>query len=126
MSKSYDTDIEVPVNYINAPEDKVVVNDLPPLLTLNVTSTGWELLKDHVRAGRHLITMDISRFSKDSHLNSTANLVYLDRQLPSVYSLNRVSPGSLEIAFDEKKIRTVPVCLNHRLTLDPQFNFSDS
>ena len=126
LSKNYISNVNVDVVYVNKPQDKVVINELPKNLVFRLQATGWQLLREYLKIDELTIAIDVDRFSEAGILYSSANLEYFESQLPGGYDLVQVSPAQINFAFDKKATKKVPVILDQKITLDPLYGFSDT
>ena len=62
LNKEYVTSISYPVRYIRFPEDKVLVNDIPDRLELNVNASGFTLLRYKLKSRLTPIIFDVNSF----------------------------------------------------------------
>ena len=126
LSKNYTTDLAIAAQYINRPQDKVVVNELPQQLQMRVSNTGWQLLRESLSLDELYVAIDVDRFSESEVMYTNANLEYFENQLPTGYQVTQVNPSVINFAFDKRVSKVIPVRLNSLVTLDPLYGFSDS
>lgn len=116
LSKEYTTIIEYPVRYTSFPEDKVLVNELPDEIQLQITGYGFDLLKYEFTEFLFPYLIDFQKVSKNSTLNNY-NLNVVDiindvrRKFPSVVKIKEIQPLSIRFVFSsvaEKKLHVVP------------------
>lgn len=131
LSKEYIITLSFPVNYINLPKDKVLANELPETIDIEIKSTGFKLLIYKLKQRRETVSIDI----KDSKPSSDKNHNYLytgsriDKiitQFNSEIEVLKVSPDTLFFNFNKKIRKTVPVKSNLTITYDNHYQPTDS
>jgi hypothetical protein len=128
MNKEYPTTISYPVRYSRFPEKKVLVNDLPDRLELNVNAGGYTLLKYKLRSRIAPIVFDVESFSLNTVLGDPSTVYILtsygkdriSKQLKDIEILN-ISPDSLFFQFDDKVSKKVPVEPDLDITFEKQY-----
>ncbi len=121
LSKEYSTELELRVEYVNIPEQKVLRNKLPEKLTLTVKGSGWELLRQQLKLSSRPLHIDVHDFAKSGRMltNNYRNL--FESQLGDRLEIVRVSPSEIRFSFEKKSSRKLPVKLNGTIGIDPQY-----
>src|SRR5689334_18490857 len=60
MSKTYTDKFIFPVQYINFPDQRIVVNDLPKTITLMVKTSGFRILSYRFTKTQEPVTIDVA------------------------------------------------------------------
>ncbi|HDJ33290.1 MAG TPA: hypothetical protein ENF21_04230 [Bacteroidetes bacterium] len=115
------TELSFPVKYINMPRDRVLVNDLPQELRLQVQAPGYTLLRYKLSKRQVPITLNIESYNF-SYLSGTEPPRYyllsrtiresLSRQMLREGNILSVAPDTLFFTFDDivrKKVPVIPV-----------------
>ncbi|PSR04732.1 MAG: hypothetical protein BRD50_02960 [Bacteroidetes bacterium SW_11_45_7] len=108
LSKEYEGDITVSVEYYNLPDDKVLVQDIQDKVQLRVRAVGF-----------HLLWSELSLLSAEARINYTnhADKKYilveevLANQLATTYTVLDARPDTINFTFGERLSRKVPVIL---------------
>ena len=129
LNKEYVTSISYPVRYIRFPEDKVLVNDIPDRLELNVNASGFTLLRYQLKSRLTPIIFDVNSFSPNNFRNDPSSFYILSSfakegismQLSSEIKILDIRPDSLIFRFAERVEKQVPVNLRLSLSFEKQF-----
>ncbi len=129
LNKEYVTSISYPVRYIRFPEDKVLVNDIPDRLELNVNASGFTLLRYQLKSRLTPIIFDVNSFSPNNFRDDPSAFYILSsfakegisRQLSSEIKILDIRPDSLIFRFSERVKKVVPVNLRPNLSFAKQF-----
>lgn len=133
INKEQETTVQFPVRYVNIPKGKVLANELPAQLDLQLKGPGTILI-------RYMITTSNARLTyglKDQSFGQIANTHppkfflltsaardMLNRQLPPEVSIVHVKPDTIFFTFDEMVSRKVKVEPTLDLTFEKQFMLS--
>ncbi|MCT4599650.1 MAG: hypothetical protein N4A32_01965 [Marinifilaceae bacterium] len=131
LSKDYVTTVSYPVNYENIPKDKVVTNELPNKLSLEVKGYGFALMRYKITTAFLPITINVTKYSKDNvsdnnvfhsiiHLNEIKNRI--NKQLSKDIQLIRVSPDTIGLHFSKIIKKRLPIVAKTKVTYSNQFN----
>jgi hypothetical protein len=134
LTKNYTSSINYPVVYVNLPEDKVVVNELPQHLRLEVLSTGFKLIEYHLRFRKDPVIIDYQgdfakRSSEDGTemLINTSSLVnMIDPQIGSDLDVIDIRPRVIHLYFSERISKLIPVRPDFEFTIARQHQLSDT
>ncbi len=124
LSKEYNTSVKHPVEYINQVQDKVLTNDPPDRVYLQVRGRGMELIKARIREPNEPLQINLSNVELEqisehrfqSQVPSVWFLAQIARQSKYYDKLVDINPDTLRFEFEEIKYRKVPV--KHRLKYD--------
>jgi hypothetical protein len=134
LSSVYDAEVLYPVEFINAPEKKVIVNNVDSFLVIHIKTTGFKLLEYKFLKNPHPLKIDLSRLYKKSNTPEnqeffllTSLLHYqLQQQVGSKNQLVSVKPDTLFFAFENSYFRKVPVKLKLDINFKKQYAIYDS
>ncbi len=76
FTKEYNTTLVFPVKYFNLPENKVVANQLPEEMSVDIKSTGFRLLWYKISNSTESLYIDV----KNLKLSGTSNEYYFETQ----------------------------------------------
>ena len=131
LSKEYSIEIKFPVSYVNFPIDKVVSNQLPTTIDIEIKSTGFNLLVYKIKQKRDTVFID----AKDSkHLAEKNNFYILPNaridKIASQFSgdvkIMKVYPDTIFMNYNKKKSKQVPVKTNIKIDFANHYQQSDS
>lgn len=135
LSKEYTTTVTYPVDYVNFPKDKVLINELPAHLTLKVNADGFDLLRYKMSTSFLPITFNVNAFT-DNRMEQGVTLKYqlptshikdrISQQISSKINLLSVSPDTLVFKFSNVVHRKVAVKADLKLNFEKQFMLSGS
>lgn len=100
LSKNYQTQIMYPVRFVNLPNDKVLINELPDFLSLSVDGYGFTLLRYKVKRSIVPVSIDISK-NELFQVPGKSNKYFI----PSRYLIKQVSS---RISDDVKVLEIQP------------------
>lgn len=130
LSKEYDITVSYPVEYVNAPKDRVISNDLPSEINIEIHAKGFYLLANKFKKAQ-TVYIDL----KTSHptgiknyyfLLTNARLSKVMEQFSSRIRLLRISPDTIYLNYNKKVTKHVPVKANIALTVDNAYQLADS
>lgn len=130
LSKEYTIVVSYPAEYVNTPTDKVISNLLPNNIDLEIRARGFFLLAHKLKEAQ-VVNIDLG----DSRPSSIKNYYYLltnqrmnkiTEQFSSRIRVLRVIPDTIFLNFNKKITKRVPVKANLTLSIDNQYQQSDS
>ncbi|MDC1222085.1 CdaR family protein [Salibacteraceae bacterium] len=133
LSQDYNTTALVPVNFINFPENKVLLNNVPDQMAVNISGSGFDLMKydDHLIEDTLTINLDDLKMSvsgdyERGYLDPAILSRSLQKRINGEIGINRVLSDSIEFLFDLKVSRTVKVKPMVQYTLEKGYVMVDS
>ena len=133
LSNEYNTTVVVPIRYSNFPENKTLINSVPDFLAVNVSGSGFDLLKydDRLEKDTLVINLDNLKISvlgeyQRGYLDPSFLSKSLQNRLNGGLAINRVLSNSIEFLFDLKVSRVVRVKPMVSFTLSQGFVQLDS
>lgn len=118
LNKTYTTSIPYPVHYVNFPENKILIGDIPQRLSLDVEAHGYTLLKYKLSSRKIPIIFNVKSFSLNRIPGENQNRFYIltqfarekiARQLSSEITINDINPDTLYFNFAELVSKRIPV-----------------
>lgn len=121
LNKDYSAVISYPVKYVNLPQGKHLISDLPSTLSLEVRAKGFALLGHRISTSFLPITFNVNTYSnhlleKDEvfeyNLNTNEIKDKIGNQLNTEIKLLDITPATIEFKFAqsvEKKVAVRPV-----------------
>jgi hypothetical protein len=114
LGEQYETRVNYPVRFVNFPENKVLIGDLPDRLELRVRANGFSILKSRLNLNLIPLRFDISSLSLGSAESDTFMIItetvkdILSEELSQVRILD-ISPDTLIFRFTDIVTRKVPI-----------------
>lgn len=120
LNKKYISDIKYPVRYINFPQNKILINNLPKRLVFRVESQGYNLLKNKILPSFRPVVFNVNAYKLTNISSSSNQLSFIltnlakDRisnQLSSDLRLLEIKPDTLYFEFAsliQKKVHIIP------------------
>lgn len=130
LSKEYTITVSYPVDYINPPKDKVVSNELPETINIDIKAKGFFLLAYKFRKTQ-TVFVDL-KFTKslgsrnNYYLLSNSQINKITQQFSSRIKVQAISPDTIFLNFNKKITKLVPVRSNLKLSLDNQYQQTDT
>ncbi len=129
LGEVYETSVDYPVRYINFPENKILIGEVPDKLHLMVRAKGFSILKSKLNLNLVPLRFNVSSFSLNSLGVDTFYVVtetvknVLSAELDNITILD-ISPDTLYFKFTEisvKKVAVMPVLAYHDKFFQQQF-----
>jgi len=132
LSKNYTTVISHPVEYVDLPRNKFIINNPPRLLNLKVNAYGFTLLRYKLAMSFSPLLINVSEIvasngpsSNGFYIVSTRNISGdVSSQLSSEMELLDISPGVFTLVFDSLDARRVPVVSKIGFSFKPRFGLA--
>ncbi len=130
LSKEYNIIVSYPVEYVNTPKDRVISNLLPKEIDIEIRAKGFFLLAYKFKKAQ-TVYVDL----EDSRPMATKNYYYLltnsrinkmTEQFSTRIKVQRIMPDTIFLNFNRKVSKQVPVKAIINLTIDSQYQQSDS
>jgi YbbR domain-containing protein len=131
LAKEYTITVRFPVNYVNLPTDKVISNDLPETVDIEIKAKGFNLLAYKFSQRHETVDIDIN----DARPLNNKNVYYLlsnsrtdkiTAQFSNDIHVMNISPDTMFINFNKKVSKLVPVKYHLSLLFNKQYNLTDS
>lgn len=118
-----------PVKYYNLPENKVVANQLPEEMTVDLKSTGFRLLWNKITNGTESLYIDVKNLklsgaSNEYYFETHSALENISKQLNNNFKVNRIYPDVINFSFRKKSHRKVPIKLNALFSFKKQYQIN--
>ena len=129
LSKNYTTTISHPVEYVNLPKNKFIVNNPPEKLNLRISAHGFALLRHKIGSAFSPLEVNVSHLLENSSGGSTGLFVIptsglkdgLSGQLNPELNLVDISPGVFTLVFDSLCVKQVLVAPAVQMGFKPRF-----
>lgn len=130
LSKDYNTVVTLPVRFVNPPQNKILVSDMPDKLSLRVNGYGFSLLRYKMKLSFYPLTFDLREFSKNTIDQGTLSLAEIQTsqyvsqigaQLSSDVKLQSIEPEALYFKFEATAEKKVPIVPSFDLETEHQF-----
>lgn len=132
LGKTYNNTVIIPVRYSNLPENKTLINEVPTYLVVNVSGTGYSLLRydkkfeDTLEINLAYLRIDnAGRFQK-GYLDFSRLSRQLQQRLQSSLTVNRVLTDTIVFVFDQEISRHVKVRPNIEFSIEDGYVLLDS
>ncbi|GAB5539392.1 MAG: hypothetical protein Salg2KO_14950 [Salibacteraceae bacterium] len=133
LGREYNSTVVMPVRYINFPQNKVLLNNIPNRLAVSLNGTGFDLLNydDRLSEDTLIINLDNLKMSvsgdfERGYLDPAILTQALQKRIDGGVGINRVLSDSIEFLFDLKVSRFIPVKAQVEYALAPGFVLLDS
>ena len=125
LSETYESRVEVTVNYINRPKNLVYSNNLPNSLRISVNARGWDLLVYYLRGGGGDVKINLEEFKNRNYLLTSRLKPSLQGQIDGKVIIHDISPDTISLSKERQFSKKVPVKLNMSLSFANQYGISD-
>ena len=131
LSKEYNIIVNFPVKYINLPVDKVIANQLPQSIDIDIKSSGFNLLMYKLKQHREIVLIDINDsrslpFKNHYYLFTGSGIDKITAQFGNEIKILKIEPDSIFLNFNKKVTRIVPVKANLHINFDNHYQQTDS
>jgi YbbR domain-containing protein len=129
LSKTYTISVNFPAKYIRLPPDKIVSNKLPETIEIEISSSGFKLLRYKFLPVNQVIDVDV----KNIHYYNTTNSYYLltsncvnkvTKQFEDKIKVLKINPDTLFFNFNKKISKIVPIKHSIQLSFEKQYHLS--
>lgn len=139
LNRTYTRTVAIPLNFINFPVGKRIVNKLPPYIMADIKTTGAKLLMLLMKKSIADVTVDLSKVpnikssARNTAISTASSIGNLSKLLNVEVDLLKVKPDSIHFVFGKtytKKIYIKPlVQINYaipqgifkRIKVSPQY-----
>lgn len=110
LGKEVEADLRYPVEYINAPDNRIITEEMPVRVILSLKGPGYSMLKLKVLGDRPPLQIDLSKFSykriqkggdSDYYIVTTGLAKSLTVQIRSGCEVTAIRPDTLFFAFSK-------------------------
>lgn len=131
LSKEYTISVSFPVKYTNLPADKLIVNQLPEIIDVEISSSGFHLLLYKIKQKKETIMLDINdakstRVKNNYFIDCNNHLDKVTSQFSSAIEVVHIKPDTIFINYNKKISKTVPVKVNVNIEFAEQYQQTDS
>lgn len=126
LSNSYVYQASTVVRFVNFPQNKAFHSLQSDTVKLQIEGTGWQLLFSKLRISPQSINIDLKDLKKQTFVNLSDQLGYINQQFSSTQKIVYVQPDTLYFDFSSRAIKKVPVELVSNLQFEKQYGISDS
>lgn len=128
----FTTSLDIPVRYMNMPEEMVMASQLPKKLSVEITGTGYDLLSYKIRPeiteilldGRNIGFQNTGTGNK-SFITTYHGLDYFNLEHNDVKIL-KVKPDTLFFTSLSRSSKKIKVSIPLNISFEPPFNLKDS
>jgi len=134
LDKSYTTIISYPVEYMNFPPNKVLVEDVPNKIKLGVSGQGYNILKLLISANNNPVIFNVNSFSLNRLGSDETTRFYIltqmakdkiKRQISENIVINDLQPDTIYFTFSERSVKKIPVKPNCLISIEKQYVLKD-
>ncbi len=131
LSREYTISVSFPVKYTNLPKDKLIVNQLPEIIDIDIRSTGFYLLGYKLKQHRETVTLDIkdakpSAIKNNYYINCNSRLDKITSQFNEAIKVVHIKPDTVFINYNKKISKTVRVIPRLNIEFAELYQQSDS
>lgn len=129
FTKEYTSIVIFPVKYANLPKDKVVAEELPKKISVELKASGFNLLGFKLSAPEEPLIIDVKNLERsadddDFYYETQRSIDHVSRQIKYNVKVVRILPEIINISFKPKSYKKVPVKLKALFGYKPQYQLS--
>lgn len=128
----YSTSLKVPVEYINMPRERMLIEKLPLEIDITISGSGYQLISYWMQPKNAKVLLDgrnigtrLSGNSTIAFLTTYNGIDFFNREHGDVKALN-ITPDTLFLTFFNRGSKKVPVVLRSELSFERQYYLTDS
>jgi hypothetical protein len=134
LNKEYNTDLIVPVRYVNLPDNKILVGESENSIKVNISAFGYQII-DYKTSTISPVLIDFNKFLLSPVPNNKNRKFYIltstfrdeiSSSLGENLRINKISPDSLMMELVKVVSKKVPVKQNFEIDFRKQYMLNDS
>jgi hypothetical protein len=133
LNKEYNTDLIVPVRYINLPDNKLQVGESENSIKVNISAFGYQII-DYKTSTINPVLIDFNKFIQSPVPHKNRKFYILTNTIRDEISgslgdnlrINKINPDSLTIELVKVVSKKVPVKQNFEIGFRKQYMLYDS
>lgn len=123
LGKNYSTEISVPIEFTNLPQNRIVSSELPTSIKIGVNGRGFNLIKLQIDLKKNHLSFNISEIQQAGrtnavHLNSQDLRERISTQLTPSLSITSINPENIDFTLEEIASKEVPVKLDYNISFN--------
>jgi len=126
LSNRYVYQVQTLVRYVNFPDNKAFHSLQSDTVDLRVEGTGWQLLFSKLRINPQSVDVDLEKLKKQTFIDLSDQLSYINRQFESTQKVVKVSPDTLYFDFSSRAVKKIPIRLNYSIRFQSHYGISDT
>lgn len=124
LNETYNSRLEVNVNYTNRPKNLVYSNQLPKTLRVGVNARGWDLLGYYLRGGAGDVFLNLEDYKRFNYLPTSRLKNTLQTQIADKVVIYDIFPDTISLRKEKQYTKKVPIRLNMTLSFADQFGIA--
>ncbi|MGZ5303018.1 MAG: CdaR family protein [Bacteroidia bacterium] len=124
LNETYNSRLEVNVNYTNRPANLVYSNQLPKTLRVSVNARGWDLLGFYLRGGGGDVLLNLEEYKKLNYLATSRLKSTLQAQIADKVQIHDIYPDTISLRKERQFTKKVPIRLNMKLSFAEQYGIA--
>jgi YbbR domain-containing protein len=130
LEKDIEYEMKYPVRYVNLPENRVLVDELPAKLNVFLKGPGYSILKVKLTGSQSPVVLDVSSISYrrvpgsrslNYYIITSSLIPKLRNQLDTECDITTIKPDTLFFTFDRIISRTVRIVPDVEVIPDKQY-----
>jgi hypothetical protein len=123
LQQDYETYISIPIRYRNMPDNISFTDTVPDKITVHVRDKGSHLLNYTVGASFPVLDINLKELSGQGVFNLTPKEMQgaLSQTLFSTTAILDFAPSQLQLKYNRRKEKRLPVVFNGKVNLAPGF-----
>lgn len=126
LNKNIETEISLPLKYINLPENKVATNALPELLNTTFFGQGWFLLRNRLKLGKSIVEIDLSNDLFENQIKEISLLGIINNQSPQNIEAIACNPTEILVQFEKKVEKKIPLVVPTVLSFKQGYDIKET
>ena len=116
----YEYMVDVPVNVLNPPHGKEILNDIPGTAKIKVQGNGKALIALSLGRGAR-VDLDISEVESSKNFILTPKDIFFSRASGSIRAKEIISPDSITVTLDKSEGKRVPIAPKIKIITAPGY-----
>ncbi len=131
LSMQFSASLKFPVKYVNLPKDKVISNNLPDSLEIDLRGSGFDIIRNRLKQHIDAVILDASSYKPHKgsdyyYITTNTKHENISRQIGAEFKIINIIPDTIFLNFSRKVSKVVPVTAKVNLTFQKEYQLSDS
>lgn len=122
MSQPHDTEIPLEINY-TLPDDKIFATPPPPIITPEISGTGWALFRRYLSAQRPKINLTLQN-TRNQTISASQLETAIQRRLSGKLTAKLRTYQSISVQLDDKARKRIPLALQTNIRTASEYQFT--
>ncbi|MGB0862551.1 MAG: CdaR family protein [Saprospiraceae bacterium] len=120
MSKSYETDIEISVEFTPPSENNILTKTPPNKLDVSLKATGWDLMFQSLKRNEPILNYNLSNDTLQEFRLQQLTRDIKNKLTPDI-QISTITPEYIPLRLDERVQKRIPIRINSSISVASQY-----